>query len=63
MIGLLITILVYVIIGGLIWWLVGMLPLPAPFKQIALVVLIIIGILVLIGLLYGSVPVFPVLRG
>jgi hypothetical protein len=63
MIELLVTILIWVLIGGLIWWLVSLIPLPPPFKQVALVILLLIGIILLIGLLYGSVPVFPVVRG
>ena len=63
MLSILVTILFWVFIGALIWWLVGMLPIDAKFKQVIMVILILIAIVFLIGLLYGSVPVFPVLRG
>jgi hypothetical protein len=45
----LISILIFIIVLGLIYYLVTLLPLPAPFKQIALIVVIIIAILWLIG--------------
>lgn len=56
MISLLVSILVLLIIGGLIYWVLGMLPLPAPVMQIAKVVLAVILILILVGMLFGGVP-------
>ena len=52
----LISILVFCIVAGLIWYLVGLLPLPAPFGEVVRVVLIIIAILWLIGTLTGYAP-------
>lgn len=49
----LISLLVTVIILGLIFYALQMLPLPQPFKQVALVVFIIICILVLVGYIPG----------
>lgn len=40
-----ISLLIAVIVIGLIYWLVTMLPLPAPFKNIAIVIVIILAIL------------------
>ena len=50
----LMSLLVAVIVLGLLVWVVGMLPLPAPFKTIAHVIVIIIAVVYLLGLLgYG----------
>ena len=50
----LMSLLVDVIVLGLLVWVVGMLPLPAPFKTIAHVIVIIIAVVYLLGLLgYG----------
>lgn len=48
MISLLVTILVMCIIFGLIWWIFTQIPLPAPFAQIARVVIVVIFCLILI---------------
>lgn len=52
MIGILFTILIAVIVVGLVYWIVSMLPLPAVPKQIAMVVcalILLIWILNIIG--------------
>jgi hypothetical protein len=51
MLSLLITILVMCIIFGLIWWIFTQIPLPAPFAQIARVVVVVIFCIWLIYLL------------
>ncbi len=56
MINLLVSILIFLLIASLFWWIVTLLPLPDPIKQIALVVLAIIAVLYLIGALTGQVP-------
>lgn len=56
------SILVMVILMGLLYWIVTLLPLPEPFKQIATVVVIIICLLYVLSLLFGYAPPFPVLR-
>jgi hypothetical protein len=50
----LVSLLVLVIVAGLIWYLITLLPLPAPFKQVAMVIVILIAILVLVGYLPGG---------
>lgn len=50
MVGLLITILIV----GLIYYLITLLPLPAPFKTVALVVFILILIIMLLGWIPGG---------
>jgi hypothetical protein len=47
----LISLLVIIIVLGLVYWLITMLPLPAPFKMIAIVIFIVICILVLLGMI------------
>ena len=51
MISVLVTILVMCIIFGLIWWVITMIPLPAPFAQVARVVIAVIFIIWMIYLL------------
>jgi len=56
MIDLLIWIIVLCLIFGLIYWAMGILPIPAPFKNVALVALIVILILILLSAVTGIVP-------
>lgn len=49
MIDLLITLIVFCIVGGLLYYLVTLLPLPAPFATIVQVAMILILILVLLN--------------
>jgi len=52
MISVLITILVLCLVFGLVWWIVTLIPLPAPFAQVARVcVAVIFLIIVLVELL------------
>ena len=61
MISLLLTILILCLVFGLIWWIVSLLPLPAPFGQVARVV---VAILFLVIVLYELLPIIghPLLR-
>ena len=56
------SILVTVIVLGLLYWIVTVLPLPDPFKQIALVIIMVICLLYLLSLLFGMAPPYPVFR-
>ena len=56
MIGLLINLLILCLVGGLIYYLFTLLPLPDPFKTIALVIIIVIFILVLLNMFLGMGP-------
>jgi uncharacterized membrane protein len=50
----LMSLLIAVIVLGLLFYVVGLLPLPAPFKTIAHVIVIVIAIIYLLGLMgYG----------
>ncbi len=57
MIQLLITIVVFLVVGGLLYYLITLLPLPSPFPQVIQVAIILILILVILGALFGGVPV------
>lgn len=61
MISLLITLIVFCIIAGLVYYLLGLLPLPPPFKNVIMIAFICICILVLLGWLFGGVEL-PRLR-
>jgi len=56
MIELLISLIIFCIIGGLLYYLVMLLPLPAPFKTIAQVGFILIAILVVLSYFTGYLP-------
>ena len=54
MLQLLISVLVFLVIASVVWWAVGMLPLPAPIRPIVLVVIVLIFLVYLLGYLPGS---------
>ena len=54
MIQVLISLVVFLIIASVVWWAVGMLPLPTPVRPIVLVVLVIIFLVFLLGMLPGG---------
>jgi hypothetical protein len=61
----LLELLIAVIVMGLLYWLVTLLPIPQPFKNIAIVIIVLICILWLLsftGLLSPYWPRHPVLR-
>jgi len=62
MISLLITIIIFAIVAGLLYWLVGMLPIPEPFRTIIKVCAILICILIVLGVAFGDIAV-PRLQG
>jgi hypothetical protein len=51
-----------VLIFGVVWWIITLIPLPAPFAQIAQVVVALIFLLVLLSVLFGAVPLRPLVR-
>jgi hypothetical protein len=61
LIGLLITVVVLALVFYLIYWVVGQIPLPDPFKTVVMVVLGLIAVIVLLGVLFGGISI-PVLR-
>lgn len=50
-----INLIVYLVVFGLIWWLVSLLPLPAPVAQIVRVLFIILLILIVL-VAFGVLP-------
>ncbi len=55
LVGLLVAVLIFGLIFWMIWYLIGIIPLPEPFKTVAMVVLGLIGVILLLGLLFGQV--------
>lgn len=55
MIDLLITILIFLVIMGLVFWLLQMLPLPAPWGQAVQVCAVVICLLILLSVVFGGV--------
>ena len=51
MLQLLISLLVFLIIASVVWWAVGMLPLPSPVRPIVLVILVIVFLVMMLGYL------------
>lgn len=56
MISTLVNLVILLVVGGLVYWLVTLLPLPAPVKQIVTVLMILILIIVLLSMLFGGLP-------
>lgn len=63
MINLLISIIVFCIVGGLLYYLVSLLPLPEPFPNIIRICVVLIAILLLLGLIFGGVSMPFHIRG
>ena len=62
MIELLIALLVIILVFGILWYAIGLIPLPPPFHVIAQLVLAVILILILLAYLLPLLHVPPVLR-
>jgi hypothetical protein len=54
--NLLVTILVLALVFGLILWCVRLLPLPAPFASIVQVAVVLILVVILLGMVFGGIP-------
>ena len=59
--SLLFSLVIWGIIFYVLWWGLGKIALPEPFSKVATVILVLATIIVLIGLLTGSVAPFPFL--
>ena len=61
-----VTIIVYLVVAGLIfwllWWLVNYIAPPEPFRKVANVILAILAVLVVIGILLSVAGGTPLLR-
>lgn len=51
----LVNLIVYLVVFGLIWWLVSLLPLPSPVAQVVRVLFIILLILIVLSV-FGIIP-------
>ena len=56
MIDFLVYLVILCIVFGLIYYIVSLLPLPAPFKNVALVVIAVIFLLIILSALLGGLP-------
>ena len=61
--GFLFSLLVLVIVLGLCYWLLTLLPIPEPFRMIIQVIVVVICLFYLLSLLFGYAQPFPVFRG
>ena len=59
--SIIITLIVSLILLGLIWWLVSMIPLPAPIGQIVQVLFILLAIFVVLSA-FGIIPGVPLIK-
>ena len=57
LVSLLIAVLVLALIFSLVWWILGQMPIPQPFRWVVNAVLGIICVVVLLGLLTGGVSI------
>jgi len=62
MMNILITLLIMLIVFGIIWYVVTLLPIVEPFKSIALAIVGLILVVYLLGVLFGGMPLPIVLR-
>jgi len=56
MVSILISLLILVIIGGLIWYIIGIIPMTPQIRTVVQVIVGLIFILYLLGMLTGQVP-------
>lgn len=61
LIGILVALVLWCIVGGLLYYIITLLPLPQPFKNIVTMLVLLILIVILLGLMLGWVPI-PILR-
>lgn len=61
LVSLLVTILILALIFSLVWWVLGQMPIPAPFRMVVNAILGLIAIIVLLSMLFGGINV-PTLR-
>jgi hypothetical protein len=53
--NILISLIIYLVVFGLIWWAVSLLPLPSPVAQIVRVLFIVILIMIILSV-FGIIP-------
>lgn len=62
LLALLLTIAIWGIIFYVLWWGLGKIAPPEPFNKVATVILVIATVVVLIGILTGSIAPFPIIE-
>ena len=60
MVGILLSLLITFALLGFACWIVGALEIPQPFKKICLAIILFIALIVVIGMLLGGIPPYPV---
>ena len=63
LIALLLSLVIYGLIFWLLWWGLEKVGIPEPFHKVAVVILVVAAVVVIIGLLTGSIAPFPFLAG
>lgn len=53
--AMIVNLIIYLVVFGLIWWLVSLLPLPAPVAQIVRILFIILLIMIVLAV-FGIIP-------
>lgn len=59
MISLLISLLVLVLVFAIFWWILSLIPVPAPFAWIVQVIFAIVFLIALVELLTGGLTILP----
>jgi hypothetical protein len=62
-IAILLSLVIWGLIFWLLWWGLGAVGIPEPFHKVATVILVVAAIIIVIGLLTGSVAPFGILGG
>lgn len=60
--SLLITLLIYLVILGVVYWVITLIPLPPPFRTIALVIFALLVLVLLFNFLSGGSLGLPAVR-
>ncbi len=61
--ALLLSLVIWGLVFWVLWWGLSKIALPEPFAKVATVVLVIAAVVVVFGLLFGSIPPFYFLTG
>ncbi len=61
LISLLVWLIILCLIFSVVWWILGQMPIPTPFRMVVNVVFGLVVLLILLSLLFGGVAL-PVLR-
>lgn len=63
LVSFLVWLLILAVVFGVVFWLLGMIPLPEPLRNLAIGALALILLLILLGALFGQVPLPPLRVG